>query len=164
MRGITGRGPLAGLRVLEVGGIGPVEFAGMLLADLGADIVRIERPDGQVVPDRAIPDSRPDILGRGRTRLTADLKPVEALDTVMEMVRCADVLIEGSRPGVMERLGLGPEVTQPANPRLFTRGSRAGGSRGRYPAARATTSILSLSPACSTRSAARAGHRRFHTT
>ena len=103
-------GPLRGLRVLEVGGIGPAPFAGMMLADMGAQVVRIERA-GAPIQERG-----PTV--RGRELLDLDLKAPGASDHVRQLARHCDVLIEGFRPGVMERLGLGPDPLCQANPRL----------------------------------------------
>jgi alpha-methylacyl-CoA racemase len=103
--------PLAGLRVLEFAAIGPVPWSAMLLADLGASVVRIERPG---------PPGR-DTLGavrRGRALLPLDLKTADGAETARALIARADVLLEGARPGVMERLGLGPEVALALNPRL----------------------------------------------
>ncbi|WP_207536907.1 CaiB/BaiF CoA transferase family protein [Sabulicella rubraurantiaca] len=105
-------GPLAGHRVIEVAGIGPGPFCAMLLADMGADVIRIDRQDGP-------PGSRQDISGRGRRSLALDLKRPEAIEAVLRLCDAADALIEGFRPGVMERLGLGPEVVRGRNKRLI---------------------------------------------
>jgi alpha-methylacyl-CoA racemase len=109
-------GPLDGLRVLEFGGIGPGPHAAMLLADLGADVVRVERPAGglQLLP----PEAR-DWLLRGRRSVAADLKDPAGRDTVLGLLAKADVVIEGFRPGVAERLGIGPEDALAGNPRLI---------------------------------------------
>lgn len=104
------RGPLAGLRVIEFAGLGPAPFCTMLLADMGADVLRIDRP-GQS-PHAA------DVTWRGRRSLELDLKRAEDLALCLAAVDKVDVLIEGFRPGVMEKLGLGPEVTLGRNPRL----------------------------------------------
>lgn len=109
-------GPLAGIRVIEFAGIGPAPFAGMLLADFGADLVRIDRPGGP--PLSAFVDPARDPLGRGKRSIAVNLKHPEALEVTRRLVDGADVLIEGFRPGVMERLGLGPEVCLAWNPRL----------------------------------------------
>ncbi len=103
-------GPLAGLRVVEFAGIGPGPFAAMLLSDMGANVVRIERP-GSV--RRAT-----DIPTRGRTSVALDLKNPLDVASALALLGNADALIEGFRPGVMERLGLGPEAVHAANPRL----------------------------------------------
>lgn len=108
-------GPLAGLRVVELGAIGPGPHAAMLLADLGADVVRIERPAGGL---RLLPDGAADWLLRGRRRVAADLKEAAGRRLALRLVARADVLIEGFRPGVTERLGLGPDECRAANPRL----------------------------------------------
>src|SRR3954470_4139906 len=95
-------GRLAGLRVLELAGIGPAPFAGMLLADLGADVVRIDRPGG---PALAVVPPEQDVLGRGKRSVALDLKDPDDVGRVLDLVSYADVLIEGMRPGVAERLG-----------------------------------------------------------
>lgn len=105
-------GPLASLTVLEFAGIGPAPYAGMLLADLGAKVIRIDRHDAQPLD----PGHR--VLGRGRQSLALDLKQPAALDLARQLVQRSDALIEGFRPGVMERLGLGPEQCHALNPRL----------------------------------------------
>ncbi|MFO0466833.1 MAG: CoA transferase, partial [bacterium] len=95
-------GPLQGIKVLEFAGIGPGPFCGMLLADMGAEVIRIDRPNG---PD----GDRRDIVSRGRRSLVLDLKNPAAIAALHRMITEFDVLIEGFRPGVMERLGLGPD-------------------------------------------------------
>ena len=105
------KGPIAGMRVLEFAGIGPGPFAAMLLSDMGAEVVRIERP-GTPDPTR----DRVDL--RGRTSLALDLKKAAAVEFVLELCQSAEIVIEGARPGVMERLGLGPDVLLARNPRL----------------------------------------------
>ncbi|MEV0089346.1 CaiB/BaiF CoA-transferase family protein [Saccharopolyspora sp. NPDC050642] len=105
-------GPLAGVRVLELGGIGPGPFGGMLLGDLGADVIRIDRPQ-----DAGRPNPHP-VLHRNRRSLTIDLKHPESGEVVMALVDGADAVVEGFRPGVAERLGLGPEALLARNPRL----------------------------------------------
>ncbi|MFS2098882.1 CaiB/BaiF CoA transferase family protein [Variovorax sp. Varisp85] len=104
-------GPLAGLKVVEFAGIGPGPFACMLLSDMGADVVTVDRP-GRRFGDRA------DITGRGRRVVLADLKNPDARDEVLRLLESADALVEGFRPGVMERLGLGPDDVASRNPRL----------------------------------------------
>lgn len=106
-------GPLAGCRIVEFDAIGPVPLAGMILSDLGADIVRIGRP-GKAGIDA--PGDR--ILLRGRNRIALDLKDPAQRDQAMALVSKADALLEGTRPGVMERLGLGPEDCLARNPKL----------------------------------------------
>lgn len=113
---MTGKrsGPLTGIRVLELAALGPVPFAAMMLADLGADVVLVDR----VVNDRAAPDPALDVTKRGRRSIGLDLKQPRGRDILLELVSTADVLIEGNRPGVMERLGLGPDDCLAACPRL----------------------------------------------
>ena len=107
-------GPLDGLRVVELGGIGPVPHAGMILADLGARVVRVERPaDGS-----ALGPAERDVLLRGRARLPADLKSAAGVAAVLTAVDEADVLLDGFRPGVAERLGVGPDVCLARRPTL----------------------------------------------
>ncbi|MCZ0997459.1 CaiB/BaiF CoA-transferase family protein [Streptomyces mirabilis] len=107
-------GPLAGLRVVELGGIGPGPHAAMILADLGADVVRVERPQAGL----DVTGGRPDHLLRGRRSVAADLKTPQGRDLVLRLVARADVLVEGFRPGVAERLGVGPEDCHRVNSRL----------------------------------------------
>ncbi|MGH8875483.1 MAG: CaiB/BaiF CoA transferase family protein, partial [Acidimicrobiia bacterium] len=106
-------GPLDGLRVVELAGMGPAPFCGMVLADLGADVVRVDRPAG--LTGRADPS---DVLNRGKRSLAVDLKHPEGVGVLLRLVGASDALIEGFRPGVTERLGLGPEVCLARNPRL----------------------------------------------
>ncbi|MEV0627830.1 CaiB/BaiF CoA transferase family protein [Nonomuraea wenchangensis] len=108
-------GPLSGVKVLELGGIGPGPFAGMMLADLGADVVRVDRPGGGAFFPGL---EHLDLLNRGKRSVVLDLKRPEAVAAVLSMAAAADVLIEGYRPGVAERLGLGPEACHARNPRL----------------------------------------------
>jgi alpha-methylacyl-CoA racemase len=109
-------GPLAGVRVVELAGIGPGPFAAMLLADLGADVIRIDRPGPSPLPVPMPPEG--DILRRGRPSVALDLKHPDGLAAALELVGRADVLLEGYRPGVAERLGLGPDDCLGRNPRL----------------------------------------------
>ncbi len=104
-------GPLLGLKVLEFAGIGPAPFCAMLLADQGADIVRIDRPGAQ-------DDGPADITGRGKRSIVLDLKSDEDRRTALALMARADAVLEGFRPGVMEKLGLGPEEALKANPAL----------------------------------------------
>jgi alpha-methylacyl-CoA racemase len=101
-------GPLAGMKVIEVAGIGPGPFCAMVLADLGADVLRIDRSAS--VRDEPDQRARFDVLGRGRKSVGLDLKHPDGIAAVLRLVERADVLTEGFRPGVMERLGLGPDV------------------------------------------------------
>lgn len=106
-------GPLQGLKVLEMAGIGPGPFCAMMLADMGAEVVRIDRLSHKGAGHRA------NVLNRGRRSIALDLKNPAAVETVLRMMEDADALIEGFRPGVMERLGLGPDVCLERNPRLI---------------------------------------------
>ena len=108
-------GPLAGLRILEMAGIGPGPFCGMLLADLGADVVVVDRaaPNAETIDLGAAA-----IFNRGKRSIAVDLKTAEGIRTVLGLVTRCDALIEGMRPGVMERLGLGPDICLRQNPRL----------------------------------------------
>ncbi|WP_020655648.1 CaiB/BaiF CoA transferase family protein [Massilia niastensis] len=112
-------GPLAGVRVIEMVGIGPCPFAAMMLADMGADVIRIDRKTAPGA-DNPYPmlGTRYDVLARGRRTLALDLKQPAGRETVLRLAERADVLLEGFRPGVMERLGLGPEALMARNPRL----------------------------------------------
>jgi alpha-methylacyl-CoA racemase len=106
-------GPLRGVRVVVLAGMGPVPFASMLLADLGADVVRVTRPSSR--PARALDSAgvlppEHDLVNRGVRSVVVDLKSPEGVDYVLALCECADALIEGFRPGVVERLGLGPDV------------------------------------------------------
>src|SRR6266516_1196424 len=104
-------GPLQGVRVIEIAGIGPGPFCAMRLADLGGEVVRIDRPEGA-------DGGRVDVLGRGRRSVVVDLKHPRGAEVVLGLVAGADVLIEGFRPAVAERLGIGPEACLARNPRL----------------------------------------------
>jgi|SRR6478672_496398 len=106
--------PLSGLRILEFDGLGPVTFAGMVLADLGADVLRLTRSDGA----SAFADVGGAVLHRGRSSVAVNLKAPDDHARILELIASADGLIEGFRPGVMERLGLGPEVCAARNPRM----------------------------------------------
>ena len=112
---ISPTGPLTGVRVVELVGIGPGPFAAMMLADLGADVIRIDRPGGN-----ALQVSQPDkdVLSRGRPSAAVNLKDPRGIELVLDLVERADVLLEGFRPGVTERLGLGPDACFARNPRL----------------------------------------------
>lgn len=108
-------GPLAGVKVVEIVGIGPGPFAAMLLADLGADVIRVDRPGGNAL---SLTAPQHDILARGRRTVALDLKSPRGIEVVLDLVASADVLIEGFRPGVAERLGIGPEACHARNPAL----------------------------------------------
>ena len=106
-------GPLNGYRILEMAGLGPAPFCAMLLSDMGADVVRIDREGGSNPLDLKI-----DVLNRGRRSVALNLKTPEGIATAFALIARADAVIEGYRPGVMERLGLGPEECLAKNPRL----------------------------------------------
>src|SRR5262245_41033121 len=106
--------PLAGLRVVELAGIGPAPFAAMVLADLGADVVTVDRPE----PGPLTIALGTDLLNRGKRSICVDLKHPHGAGVVRDLAARADVLVEGFRPGVAERLGIGPEQCRAANPRL----------------------------------------------
>ncbi|MGE3064845.1 MAG: CaiB/BaiF CoA transferase family protein [Hyphomicrobiaceae bacterium] len=110
-------GPLRGLRIVEMAGIGPAPFCAMLLADMGAEVIRVDRREAI---DLGVPrhDPKFDLLLRGRRSLAVDLKSERGCAVVRKLAARADAVIEGFRPGVMERLGLGPEVLQKDNPKL----------------------------------------------
>src|SRR3954452_7347370 len=108
-----GTGPLRGLKVVELAGIGPGPHACMILADLGADVIRVDRPGGQ-----PLTGGSHDLLNRGRPSVALDLKHPDGVGTVLDLVETADVLVEGLRPGTTERLGLGPDDCLARNPRL----------------------------------------------
>ena len=107
-------GPLTGLRVVELAGLGPAPYACMLLAELGADVVRVDRPGGGSL----IVASEKDALNRGRPSVAVDLKSPGGRDVLLRLIDGADVLVEGLRPGVLERLGVGPDEALARNPRL----------------------------------------------
>lgn len=109
-------GPLDGLKILEIAGIGPGPFGAMMLADMGAEVVRIDRAQNVLGGDPATPPA--DVLNRGRRSIGVDLKHPEGVETVLRLIEQADGVIEGFRPGVMERLGLGPDVALARNPKL----------------------------------------------
>ncbi len=124
-------GPLAGLKVVEIGAIGPVPMCSMLLADMGATVLRIERQQ----PEPGLGVARPlkyNLLLRNRPAMSVDLKSPEGVRFVLELVALADVLIEGFRPGTMERLGLGPDACLQRNPRLVYGRMTGWGQTGPY--------------------------------
>ena len=121
-------GPLNGYRVIEIAGIGPGPFAAMMLSDMGAEIIRVERT--QAVRPGAGPNY--DILQRNRRNIAIDLKSVEGVDALMRLIENADALIEGFRPGVMERLGVGPAACLDRNPKLVFGRMTGWGQDGPY--------------------------------
>ena len=148
-------GPLAGIRVVELTGIGPGPMCAMLLADLGATVLRIDRPGGS---DLGVPRPlRYDLLLRGRRCLALDLKHPDGKALALRLVERA--AIEGFRPGVTERLGLGPEDCLARNPRLVYAGSPAGGQEGPLAQPPGTISTTSRSPVRHTPSGGAASRR-----
>ncbi|MSP43619.1 MAG: CoA transferase [Alphaproteobacteria bacterium] len=109
-------GPLAGVRIVELAGIGPVPMCAMLLADMGTDIVRVDR--AEAIDQGMKRDPKGDVLNRGRPSVAVDLKKPEGVAAVLQLIDRADAVLEGFRPGVMERLGLGPDVCLKRNPKL----------------------------------------------
>jgi alpha-methylacyl-CoA racemase len=122
---IMRQGPLTGLKIVEFAGIGPGPFCGMLLSDLGADVVRVDRKGGRG-------GAPTDITARGRRSVALDLKTPEAVEACLKLMASADGIIEGFRPGVMERLGLGPDVALKRNPRLVYGRMTGWGQTGPY--------------------------------
>ena len=131
-------GPLTGLKVVELAGIGPGPHGAMILADLGAQVVRVDRPGGLQLGDPALAD--PTL--RGRRRVAADLKSPEGVETVLRLVERADVLMKGYRPGVTERLGVGPDACHARNPALVY------ARRPRQTPAERRRSRMSFDPGC----------------
>jgi alpha-methylacyl-CoA racemase len=122
-----GSGPLTGVKVVEFAGIGPGPFVGMVLSDMGADVLRIER--------KGTPDPAPERLdARGRLAVELDLKQSHAIDVCLKLCELADIIFEGNRPGVMERLGLGPDVVLARNPRILYGRMTGWGQSGPYAA------------------------------
>jgi alpha-methylacyl-CoA racemase len=108
-------GPLAGVKVIEIAGLAPGPFCAMMLADMGAEVLRIDRPDAPA----AKPGAKPNLVNRNRRAIALDVKSKDGLATLRRLIASADALIEGFRPGVMERLGLGPDECLAANPKLI---------------------------------------------
>jgi alpha-methylacyl-CoA racemase len=123
-------GPLEGTRIIEIAGIGPGPFCAMMLADMGADVIRVERAERVMGGDPASPPA--DVLQRGRRSIGVDLKNPDGVETVLALIESADALLEGFRPGVMERLGLGPDVALARNPRLVYGRMTGWGQDGPY--------------------------------
>ena len=126
-------GPLAGIRVIEITGIGPGPFCAMMLSDMGADVVRVDRADSVQGGDPALPPA--DLLARGRRSIGVDLKSPEGVEVVLGLVESADALLEGFRPGVAERLGIGPDTCLARNPRLVYGRMTGWGQDGPYASA-----------------------------
>ena len=110
-------GPLAGIKVIEMAGIGPVPLCGMMMSDMGAEVCLVERKSGASA-ESSLHVSKRDMMKRGKQPIALDLKNPEDISSLLDLVVSADVLIEGFRPGVMEKLGLGPDVCLQRNPRL----------------------------------------------
>jgi len=123
-------GPLAGITVIELAGIGPGPFCGMMLADMGADVIRVDRAQSVQGGDPGRPPA--DLLARGRRSIGVDLKSPDGVEVVLSLVERADALIEGFRPGVTERLGLGPDECLARNPRLVYGRMTGWGQDGPY--------------------------------
>lgn len=123
-------GPLAGHRVIEIAGIGPGPFAAMMLADMGAEVIRVERAQSAGGPAPETPHS--DVMMRGRRNIAVDLKHPDGVATLLDLVEHADALIEGFRPGVMERLGVGPDECRARNPKLVYGRMTGWGQEGPY--------------------------------
>jgi alpha-methylacyl-CoA racemase len=123
-------GPLSGYRIIEIAGIGPGPFAAMLLADMGAEVIRVER--AQSVRGPAPDGAHYDVMLRGRRNVALDLKHPDGVATLLDLVASADALIEGFRPGVMERLGVGPDVCLERNPKLVFGRMTGWGQEGPY--------------------------------
>jgi alpha-methylacyl-CoA racemase len=126
-------GPLTGVKVIEIAGIGPGPFAAMMLADMGAEVVRVERAGAVRGPAPDAP--HPDLLRRNRRNIAVDLKHPDGVAVLLDLVERADVLIEGFRPGVMERLGVGPDVCLARNPKLVFGRMTGWGQTGPYASA-----------------------------
>src|SRR5919206_5181091 len=124
-------GPLEGIRIVELAGIGPGPFCAMLLSDMGAEVIRVDRAAivGQDT-DRDGNDARFNLLSRGRRNIAVDLKNAAGVDATLRLIDRADALLEGFRPGVMERLGLGPDLCLTRNPRLVYGRMRGWGQEG----------------------------------
>jgi alpha-methylacyl-CoA racemase len=125
-------GPLNGYRIIEVAGIGPGPFCAMMLADMGADVIRVDR--AQNVRDEIPEGAARDVSNRGRRSIGVDLKNPDGVEAVLKLIESADALIEGFRPGVMERLGLGPDVCLARNPKLVYGRMTGWGQEGPYAA------------------------------
>jgi alpha-methylacyl-CoA racemase len=124
------KGPLNGIRIIELAGIGPGPFAGFMLADMGADVIRVDRASNAMGGDPATPPS--DTMARGRRSIAVDLKSPEGIEVVLSLVEHADALFEPFRPGVTERLGLGPDECLARNPKLVYGRMTGWGQDGPY--------------------------------
>ena len=124
------RGPLSGYKIVEIAGIGPGPFAAMMLSDMGAEVIRVERV--QAVRDVPATSAHWDVMLRGRKNIAIDLKHKDGVETLLSLVEKADALIEGFRPGVMERLGIGPQVCAARNKKLVFGRMTGWGQDGPY--------------------------------
>jgi len=126
-------GPLNGIKVVEIASIGPGPYCAMMLADMGADVIRVDRKNQAGRPGTTVgANPRHEVLNRGRRSVAVDLKNPEAIETVLKMCEGADVILEGFRPGVMERLGLGPDVVQARNDKIIYGRMTGWGQDGPY--------------------------------
>ena len=123
-------GPLAGVKIIEIAGIGPGPFCAMMLADMGADVIRVDRAASVRGGDPSVPPA--DLINRGRRSIGIDLKSPEGVETVLKLVESSDGLIEGFRPGVAERLGIGPDACLARNPKLAYGRMTGWGQEGPY--------------------------------
>ncbi len=123
-------GPLSGVRIIEIAGLGPAPFASMVLADMGADVVRVDRSSSVRGGDPSTPPV--DLLNRGRRSIGLDLKSSDGVEVLLSLVEGADALVEGFRPGVAERLGFGPDVCLARNPKLVFGRMTGWGQDGPY--------------------------------
>lgn len=123
-----GSGPLSGVKIIEIASVGPGPFCAMLLCDMGADVIRVDRRNAKHDPMH--PDF--DITGRGRRSIGVDLKTKEGVEAVLKLCETADIIQEGFRPGVMERLGLGPDVVMKRNPKIIYGRMTGWGQYGPY--------------------------------
>ena len=123
-------GPLSGYRIVEIAGIGPGPFAAMMLADMGAEVIRVDRAQSVRGPAPEAPFF--DLLQRGRKNIAIDLKNPQGVETLLQLIEKADAVIEGFRPGVLERLGIGPDVCLARNPKLVFGRMTGWGQEGMY--------------------------------
>lgn len=124
------KGPLAGYKIIEIAGIGPGPFAAMMLSDMGAEVIRVERV--QAVRDTQSSNANWDVMQRGRKNVAIDLKHADGVEALLQLVEKADAMIEGFRPGVMERLGVGPDVCLARNKKLVFGRMTGWGQDGPY--------------------------------
>ena len=154
LNGANRTGPLRGIRVLDFSRLAPGPYGGMLLGDLGADVIRVDRGAGGADVSRF-----GDVVGRGKRSIALNLKDPDAVEAALRILEGCDVLLEGFRPGVMERLGLGPDDVAARNPRVVYARLTGWGRTDRSRCEPDTTSTTSPSPASCTRSDAPARTR-----